>query len=271
MTTASVAANVRYINTDWRDRDGAPRIGSRDTRRANTSFQQVQVHDVRAEITDGSIGLDDAGFTVVSHRSAMAAGSFTDKAAVQEVYYPEMLALVRRVTGADQAFMSGHQVRTEVPPSFNEGYARFVHCDYHLGDRDKMAKEILAKQGIEPQPHWQYAWYNTWQPFDNPVQRNPLACIDVRSMPDEDIIDYYYTGGGSDNLVAAPVYNPSHKWCYVPQMETTEVLLLKQLDSRPGRAVCSPHSSFDDQTSPADALPRRSIETRLMCVFENAD
>ena len=153
---STVAANVRYINTEWRDRADAPRIGSRDTRRANTSFHEVQMHDVRDAIESGAMGLDDAGFTVVAHQTSFA--DFTDKDEVAARYYPETLELACRVTGAARAFMSGHQVRTEVPPSFNEGYARFVHCDYHLHNGARMARDILAKHGVEPQPHWHYAW-----------------------------------------------------------------------------------------------------------------
>ena len=45
-------------------------------------------------------------------------------------------------------------------------------------------------------------------------------------------------------------------------------LLFKQLDSRPGEPRMCPHSSFDDATAPADALRRRSIEVRVLGVFE---
>ena len=54
-------------------------------------------------------------------------------------------------------------------------------------------------------------------------------------------------------------------------MRTDEVLIIKQLDSDATRAVYTPHTSFDDPTSPPDAPPRRSIETRVMCVFEGID
>ena len=40
-------ASVRYINAEWRDKDESPRIGSKETRRANTSFQPIKVHNAR--------------------------------------------------------------------------------------------------------------------------------------------------------------------------------------------------------------------------------
>ena len=83
------------------------------------------------------------------------------------------------------------------------------------------------------------------------------------------MIDYFYTGRGRDSRVAAPVYNPDHRWCYFPEMTLDEVLITKQLDGRPDRAYYCPHVSFDNKAVSEDQPPRRSIETRLLAVFEN--
>ncbi len=262
-----VSAKVRYINAEWRDREDSPRIGSRETRRAVTSFQDVLVHDARPGLAAGDIDLDRSGFTLTENISSCA--DFRDEAVVKEQYYPEMIDLVRRVSGADHVFVRSHLVRTETPVDFNDGYARFVHCDYNFRRIEEMALEVLAEHGVTPRSNWNYVWYNTWQPFDHQVQKNPLAVIDWQSLPFDDVIDYYFTGRGSDSLAAAPVYGPDHRFCYFRLMETTEVLVTKQLDYRPGRAVYCPHTSFDVPGSD-DMLPRRSIETRLVAVFEDA-
>ena len=96
-----------------------------------------------------------------------------------------------------------------------------------------------------------------------------VESLNWESLPLDDVIDYYYTGYGDDNLVAAPVYNPGHKLCYFPSMLINEVIIIKQLDSRPGCSVYCPHTSFDDHTAPDGSFPRRSIETRLLAVFEH--
>ena len=64
-----VDASVRYINAEWRDKDESPRIGSRETRRANTSFQQIKVHNARPRFEAGKINLDSNGFTLSSNRA----------------------------------------------------------------------------------------------------------------------------------------------------------------------------------------------------------
>lgn len=262
----SVPAQVRYINAEWKHRDEIPRIGSRETRRANTAFQDVTVADARPLLAAGQCDLDEAGFTLA--RLTSAATNFRDAEEVARIYYPEVEAFVARMTGAAKVVARDHLIRTETPVDFNDGYARFVHCDYNMKRLDEMSLAVLADRGIEPDPNWVYAWFNTWQPFENPAINNPLAFIDWRSLPEDDVIDYFYTGRDKDSLVAAPVYNPAHQWRYFPNMTPEEILLFKQLDGRPNRSVYCPHTSFDSPDAPEDAPPRRSVEVRLAAAFE---
>ncbi len=265
--TETVDAQVRYINAEWRNKEESPRIGSKESRRANTSFQEVKVHNARPRLAAGDIDLDRNGFFLSKNHATVA--DFRNDEEVAEKYHPQMRDFVKRVTGANQAFVYNHLVRTEKPIDFNDGYARFVHCDYNMGRLEEMSHDLLAKHGVTPQDNWTFAWFNTWQPFDNPAHHNPLAVIDWESLPPQDVIDYYYTGRGRDSKVAAPVYNPDHRWCYFPSMATDEVLIIKQLDGRPNRAYYCPHTSFDNKSVAQDIPPRRSIETRLLAVFEN--
>lgn len=259
---------VRYIDPEWRDRDEAPRIGDRRSRHANTSYRDIVVRDARAR--DESFGLDVSGFELVDHHTTSACA---DDATIRSRYRGEMLDLVRSVAGADRTYMLGHLVRTEDTSDFNTAYSRFVHCDYNIANLERMSHDLLTKRGVEPRPGWTFAWYNTWQPFDHDVEQNPLAVLDVRSLGDGDLIDYRYTGytehdDSDGGLVAAPVYNADHRWWYYPAMTTSELLLTKQLDPRPGRASQCPHTSFLDPAAADDAPPRRSIETRILAVFE---
>ena len=51
-------------------------------------------------------------------------------------------------------------------------------------------------------------------------------------------------------------------------MTPDEVVLLKIYDSAgDGIARLTAHSAFEDPTSPADALPRKSIELRAVVLF----
>ncbi|MDH3679015.1 MAG: hypothetical protein OEV40_03600 [Acidimicrobiia bacterium] len=264
----TTTARIRYIDPEWRDASEPPRIGSRDSRHACTSYREVVVHDAR--IAGDGLGVDTSGFTLCTH-STTAAGR--DRARVRRDYHPAMLDLVRQLAGATRTYLLADLVRTEDQSNFNYAYARFVHCDYHPDNLERMSRDLLARNDVEPENSWTYAWYNTWQPFDNVVRQNPLAVLDVRSIAPGDIIPYRYTGYARSaddpgGLVSAPVYNPDHRWYYYPEMTPDEVLLTKQLDPRPGRAAQCPHTSFVDDSQPADVPPRRSIETRILAVFE---
>ena len=49
------------------------------------------------------------------------------------------------------------------------------------------------------------------------------------------------------------------------EMAADEILLLKCFDSKiDGRARFAPHSAFADPTTPSDAPPRESIESRTL-------
>ena len=273
----SLRAELRYVNPEWKDADDIPEIGSRETRRANTSRRTVTIGDARAASGDTSettdFGLDTSGFTLraieLPADARIPPGTPPGAKRAPKPYLEAMLDLVRRVSGASATYFFADLVRTEDQRDFNTGYARFVHCDYNARNLEAMSTNLLRRRGVEPTPGLTYAWYNTWQPFDHRVEQNALAMLDVRSLAEDDIVAYRYTGyDGAGGLVAAPVYNPDHRWWFYPDMTPDEVLLTKQLDARPDRAAQCPHTSFVDETRSADTPPRRSVEVRILAVFD---
>ena len=212
------------------------------------------------------------------HESAL--GSSRERDDVVGTYYEEIASLVRRLSGADRVFVEGHTVRTEDARGFNAAYARYVHCDYSLADGGADRRDIVERSYARAfgSGSWEFAWYNTWQPIDFPAHRNPLAVIDARTLDPDDVVDYWYTGPrvkplparpgkpADASLSSMPVFNPRQRFCYFPRMRTDEIMVFKQLDTRPGRARGCPHTSFDID-APRDAPPRRSIEVRVVCAF----
>ncbi len=269
---SSVGASIRYVNPEWRDRDERPRISSRETRRANTRFYDVEIEDARPMLERGELGLDTTGFVLVPHRTRVR--DFRNAGEVSLSYYPEITRLIKGLTGADDVAILHHVLRTEEPASFNQAYARFVHLDYSEGEAIGMSRRLMVERGIckrNETDRYDFAWYNTWQPIEREVQHNPLTMIDARSLEPADIVDYVFGDEAGDYGVASmPLHSPSHRHYYFPRMQRDEVIVLKQLDSRSGRWSRCPHTSFDDPTAPSDSLRRRSIEVRMMCVFERS-
>lgn len=270
----TVLAQVRYLNEEWKDRDDVPQIGSRESRRANTSKREVVMHDARSTPVEPNV--DTNGFQLVEHEPA--AIDFRDPKDVEARYYPEIEGLVRRLVGetgatVDTVLFTGNVVRTEDTSDFNKAYARFVHCDYSQNGEREVALKLLRDRGYDPDDYAdaEFVWFNTWQPIERPAVQNPLSLVDSTTLAPGDCVDYYYTGyGKKESLTSMPVFNPDHEFYYFSNMQTDELLLIKQLDSRPGVASVCPHTSFDNTEAPPDALPRRSIEVRLMCVLKNS-
>tara|TARA_B100000519_G_scaffold151413_1_gene132348 strand:+ start:385 stop:1176 length:792 start_codon:yes stop_codon:yes gene_type:complete len=258
-----VHTEVRYLKPELRHATTPPDIGDRESRRANTVKRTVQIHDARSR--SDAVALEANGFVLESHTPAVK--DFYTKAEVESVYYPEMHALLRRVTGADKVYTTQHVVRTENTSDFNLAYARFVHTDYSLKKPRKTAEKLLKERGENADQYSHFAWYNTWQPIERRVYQNPLAVIDATSLESDDIVDYYYTGYGKKTLTSMPVENPAHRFYYFSQMRPNEVLIIKQLDTRAEMASCCPHTSFVDPDVAGDVPGRRSIEVRQLCAF----
>ena len=274
---ASVNAEVRYLNPEWKGRTDSPRIGDRTSRRANTNKRAVAIDDARGL----ELGLDTSGFVLTRHESAVR--DFRDEAQVRDTYYREVGEVVREMTGADKVFVFSHTVRTEDTSDFNVAYARFVHCDYSLAGAAERRRNALVKHGadLDPARHWEFAWFNTWQPIEREVRKNPLAVIDARTLDLADVVEYYYTGYqnkrspetgamamATESAAASsmPVFNPDQRFYYFSRMQTDEIMVIKQLDTRPGRARGCPHTSFDID-APPEAPGRRSIEVRMACAY----
>ncbi len=265
-STTTVEAKVRYMDPKFAEAGEIPEIGNRETRRAATAVHFVEVLDARPLASEGSLGLDTTGFVLARHDPELR--DFSDHDAIARRYYPGVESLVAKLTGASHVFMMSHVVRTENPLDFNNAYARFVHCDYTPKNARAFSKMVLEEQGADLDPDaWDFVWYNTWQPFDREVQQNPLTLIDASSLEDGDLREYLYTGDGGANVSLMPVQRDGHRFYFFPRMQTDEIMVFKQLETRSEAGLPCPHTSFDDMTAPDDALGRRSVETRLMCAF----
>lgn len=261
----TVQASVRYLAPEWREREERPHISSRETRRAHTRFYEVSIEDARPLAERGELDLDTNGFVLVGQAAPVE--DFENPAGIERTYYPRMRQLVKRLTGASDVFVLHHLTRSENPATFANAYARYVHCDFGDSTVRRMSERLLIENGAKRESDvYDHAWLNTWQPVDRAVQSNPLTVIDARSVSNDDLRDYTFSAGDY-GVGSMPLYSEKHRHFYFPEMQTDEILVFKQYDSRSGRAKACPHTSFDDATSPEGGLPRRSIELRLMALF----
>ena len=113
-----------------------------------------------------------------------------------------------------------------------------------------------------------FAVVQVWRPINTTVRQLPLAICNAQSIAMDDLIasDLKYRDRIGEIFQLA--HNPDHRWYYYPNMERNEALVFKCYDSlKDGRSRFTAHTAFEDPTSPPDAPPRESIETRTLAFF----
>ena len=107
-----------------------------------------------------------------------------------------------------------------------------------------------------------------WRAINQPIQRDPLAIVDARSIAPGDLIPAERRFPDRVGEIYHFQYNSTHQWHYFPLMRRDEALVFKVYDSETdGRARWGAHSSFVDPTSAPDAPARESIEIRAFAFF----
>lgn len=225
---------------------------------------KVTIADVRP-IAD-RLSFDRNGFVLLEEPTAVA--DFADPAQVRDVYVPEIVALVRRLTGAAKVLTFGTMIRTDAPDAGDGSLpAHGAHVDY--GDRTvrETVRDLLGDEADA----WlarRYMLINLWRPIRT-VERTPLALCDASTVRQDDLFDSEVRGGLGDaarkslwgfNLA----YQPTHRWYYAPRMRPDEIYAFKLFDSDRSRVQLTAHTAFEDPTAAPGAAPRRSIEIRTI-------
>ena len=229
---------------------------------------KVRIHDARPIAKD--LSLDREAFILTQHDTAMR--DFYDKEEVRSRYEAEVEALIKRETGAAKVVVFDHTIRT-ADRAVERGHrtpVRSVHNDYTETSGPQRVRDLLLADEAEARLNKRFAEYNVWRNIaHDPVEMAPLGFVDSQSIAPRDlaVCDLVYTDRTGE--IYQGVYNADHCWYYFPRMTREEAVIIKCYDSlKDGRARFSLHSAFDDPTSPADAKPRQSIETRTLAFFD---
>ncbi len=236
--------------------------------RSNAVYEphRAAIRDLRP--VAGEVSLDREGFALVD--AATSVRDFYDEAEVTNAYYPEVERLLRAATGATRVFFFDHTVRRRVPgaderaPGVPRQPVPRVHVDHTARSGPQNVRDRLGSEA-EALLQGRVRIINTWRPIRGPLHDAPLAVCDARSVAFEDLVssDLVYQHRVGETYAVR--HNPAHRWFYIPGMLASEALLIKCFDSETdGRARFAPHTAFEDPNTPADALPRESIEVRAL-------
>ncbi len=241
-----------------------------DRRTGSFVQREVTIHDGRP-IAD-RLDLDREGFLFLRRKTAVV--DLYDDEEVRRVYYAEMEALVREITGASKVVVFDHTPRIDGPATRPEikvrGPATIVHNDFTVSSAIQRVRDLLPPDEAEARLKKRFGSINVWRPIRGPVQTAPLTICSYGSVAEKDLIptERHYPDGriGGTYHVA---YNPAQRWYYFPDMERDEVILLKCFDSlTDGTARWTAHGSFQPPNRPAAAAPRESIEVRTLIFFD---
>jgi hypothetical protein len=239
-----------------------------EERRGERESRHVPIHDGRA--VANQLDLDVQGFVFVPHETRVR--DFYDEDEIRNVYYPEMEALVRRVTGAVRVLVFDHTLRAaderiRAAKQVRDA-VRAVHNDYTEWSGPQRVRDLLpADQAAELLRH-RFLVVQVWRSIGAPVEATPLAIADARSIAGDDLIPSERRYPDRVGEIYQLRYNPGHRWYWFPDMRRDEALVFKCYDSMTdGRARWTAHTGFDHPAPRAGARPRESIEIRTLAFF----
>lgn len=264
----SVQATLQYLAAD--DDGGAVYHASQAggavaDHDGDYDIRQVEIHDGRGRAFD----LDTAGFMLTEHVSGMT--DFHDDDALAAVYDAEARNLVTGVTGARRVEVFDHTRRAASDTLRRRQVMRepssVIHNDYTPWSAERRLRDIFPDEA-ETLLVGRFAIINIWRSIAGRVETNPLAFCDSRTLAAGDLVEVTRQAKDRIGQIQMARYNPAHEWIYFPDMEMDEAVLIKTYDSAlDGRTRFTIHTAFTDPTSPPDAAPRQSIETRCFAFF----
>jgi hypothetical protein len=247
---------------------GGVRFSDAERKRKGTYREyRMPVYDGRA-VAD-RLSLDREGFILVRHETRMK--DFYDEAEVRSVYYPETERLVKSYSGAARVVVFDHTLRSADDATRESkqisGPVRNAHNDYTEWSGPQRVRDLLPDEADELLRR-RFAVIQTWRPIRHPVEREPLAIADARTIGATEMIPSKRVYPNRVGEVYHCTFNPEHRWYYFPKMQRNEAMVFKCYDSlRDGRARWTAHCAFDDPASRPDAPPRESIEMRTLAFF----
>jgi len=247
----------------------------------------VTMHDGRAI----NATLETHGFMLAEHPTCVS--NFEDSNEVISSYYGEIMELVKRTSGASRVFVFDHTLRETGSTSLNadDSSAKAapvprVHCDYTAtgapkrllqlgqdGIHSRIKDRTLTAAEVDSLAAGRFAFVNVWRSIDpvHPVLQNPLAVCDENTVPDDDrfLYELRFLDRTGENYSLQ--YSPAHKWYYYPNQTMDECLVFKVYDKKTDGPRFVFHTAFDDPRSQPDAPPRKSVEVRTICFFDDDD
>ncbi|THV02828.1 hypothetical protein K435DRAFT_652520 [Dendrothele bispora CBS 962.96] len=254
--------------------DVEPTPGGRPQKNWVYEKHVVQIENVRGK--ESSVSLDTTGFQFYLNEPTKHK-SFKNDEEVQKEYYPESIELIKKLTGASRVVPFDHTIRRRDPKQDGMNPAKRqpvsgVHVDQSAqAARNRVLRHLPESESAELLKH-RFQIINLWRPISHPAYDWPLALCDYRSLDvKKDLVPVALVYPDREGETLGVKYNPEHKWKYFKGMTPDELVLIKCYDSKEDGSVSvlTPHTAFEDPSTPKDALPRESIELRTLVFYDD--
>jgi hypothetical protein len=267
---ASVTADVNFVVDTGGPIINYPSAGGAGKSKSVGEYEvkTVTIQDARA--LAANLSLDREGFALVKFETAVT--DFYEPDQIENIYNDEIIALLKRVTGAKDVFVFDHTLRAgdeniRTTKKVREPVQR-AHNDYTIQSGPKRVIDFFGEEAAKPLLERRFAIINVWRPTVGAVEEFPLAICDARSVAQDDLIRSIRKAKERTGETYRLAHNPDHKWFYFPLMQSDEAMLIKSYDSlEDGTARFTPHTAFADPNTHPNAPPRQSIESRLFAFF----
>jgi hypothetical protein len=165
-----------YVHTEALTGDSEPHYFAEQEER------EVAIHNGRP-LAD-SLSLDKQGFEL--HRRDTVVDDLYDDALVEGVYYDEVKALIKELTGANRVVIFDHTRRSDAEGRDIRGPANHVHNDYTERSGPERIRDVLGQD--QAAALVSVAQINLWRPMRGPVKRSPLAVLDASTLDPNDLL-----------------------------------------------------------------------------------
>lgn len=249
------------------------KTGKRD-RNWSLDEHEVVIENLRGKTESDAATLDTAGFQLY-HRPATHK-TFTDDAEIEREYYPESIQVIKELTGASRVVLFDHTIRRRRPGEVDDNPQKRqpvlqTHVDQTNASAVARVHRHLPAADVPDLLSRRFQIINLWRPISFPAIDWPLALCDYRSVdPKADTLPVALVYPDREGETLGVKYNPNQKWKYFHGVTPEEIILIKCFDSLQDGSVAlfTPHSGFEDPTTPAGTPLRESIELRALVFYD---
>ncbi|MGI9451073.1 MAG: CmcJ/NvfI family oxidoreductase, partial [Geminicoccaceae bacterium] len=154
-----------------------------------TDPQEMEIRDGWPRVDEFSV--DREGFEIKPFETSFA--DFDHDDVIKTAFYPDVIAFVKRHTGAKRVEVFDHTIRRRLPDDLSQQTdvkrpaVQVVHGDYTPKSGPQRVRDILPDEA-ENLLKGRVAFFNVWKPLFETVEELPLACCDTQSHADDDML-----------------------------------------------------------------------------------